>query len=342
MRRRWLLVGALLLLLLAAAGLVAHRLAQRRLEISELAPGVLVANQPAAGEWRGLISRLGVRSVVNLRGARLSERWYVDELAACREARVLHEDVRVKLDDWPPQHEVRRLVTFLGSAPRPLLLHCKTGIDRSGWGAAVAISLAGAPLERALDFLSPRYGHVCRPATCPLHRFFARYQAWLRTTGTAHDGATFRHWALDVYCPPPYDAAITVLTQPLPWRVAPGEPVVLLVRVADRSDQPWTMTPRPDRGIRLGARALGPFAAPPDDPMAIFRTPNNPATDLARAGIEDATVPPGGERELSLAFAAPAKPGVYVVQVDMVDERVHWFSDLGGPGVTFRLDVRRP
>ncbi len=341
MRRRWLVAGLAGAVIAGAALWAAKRTSEGPVTVSELVPGVLVASQPGAGEWRGIIERLGVRSVVNLRGPRPSERWYVDELAACRDLKVAHDDVRIKLDDWPPQHEVRRYVTLLERTPRPLLLHCKSGTDRSGWGAAVAMSLGDAPLERALDLLSPAHGHVCNRATCPLHRFFARYQKWLSETGASHGGDTFRRWAMEVYCPPPYDAAVDVLTQPLPRRVAAGETIHLLVRVTNRSDQAWTMRPASDRGIRLGVRALGPFAAPPEDPLAVFRTANNPARDVARAGLENATVPPGGMRQFALAFAAPEESGVYFVQVDMVDERVHWFSDLGGPGVTFRLDVRR-
>jgi protein tyrosine phosphatase (PTP) superfamily phosphohydrolase (DUF442 family) len=340
MARRWLIAAAAVVV--GGAALWIARRATDGLVVNEVAPGVLVASQPGVGEWRAVIQRLGVRSVINLRGARVSERWYVDELAACRELSVAHEDVRIKLDDWPPQHEVRRYVTLLDTTPRPLLLHCKNGVDRSGWGAAVAILLAGAPFERAIEELSPTTGHICNRATCPLHRFFAHYQVWLSASSVAHSGDAFRRWALEVYCPPPYDAAIAVLTQPLPRRVAPGEPITLRVRVTNRSDQEWTLRPGDQRGIRLGVRAIGPFVAPPEDAMAIFRTPNNPARDLARAGREDGTVPPGGAREFTTGFEAPAETGVYIVQVDMVDEHVHWFSDLGGPGVTFRLDVRQP
>jgi len=195
------------------------------------------------------------------------------------------------------------------------------------------------PLKRALEPLSPAAGHICNRATCPLHRFFARYQAWLAGSGAAHDGATFRRWALTVYCPPPYDAAIMVLTQPLPRSVVAGEPMTLAVRVVNHSDQAWVLRPGDERGIRLGVRALGPFAALPEDPVTAFRVTNSPARDLARAGLEHGIVPPGGEREFAIAMRVPLEPGIWVLQVDMVDEHVHWFSDLGGPGVTFRLDV---
>jgi protein tyrosine phosphatase (PTP) superfamily phosphohydrolase (DUF442 family) len=337
-RRRWALAATAALVLVGAGFWALRARYHGPVRVVEVTPGLLVAGQPEAAEWQDLLERHAVRSVINLRGPRPSERWYVDEVAACRGLGVARHDVRVKLDDWPPQHEVRRLVELLDAGPRPLLLHCKDGYDRSGWGAAVALALAGEPLERALERLAPTAGHVCRRDSCPLHRFFAEYAAWLERTGRNHDAAAFRQWILEAYCPPPYDAAFELLAAP-PHRVRPGEPIVLPVRVTNRSQHPWRLSADPDHGIRLGARSLGPLAAWPADAVAEFRIPNGPAHDLARAGIEDGAVEPGASRTFDLPFRAPAATGSYVVHVDMVDEHVHWFSDLGGPGVIFRLDV---
>ena len=77
----------------------------------------------------------------------------------------------------------------------------------------------------------------------------------------------------------------------------------------------------------------------PDDPIVIFRTPDGPAVDIARSGLEPGVVGPGDSREFSLRLRAPREPGRYVLQIDMVDELVHWFSDLGWPGVLRDLEV---
>lgn len=340
MSRRWWVAAAVGLVALAALLLAARARYHGPVRVVAVAPELLVAGQPEASEWAGIVERHGVRAAVNLRGPRPSERWYADEVFACRALGVQRADVRIKLDDWPPQHEVRRFVALLDTLPRPLLLHCKDGFDRSGWGAAVALALAGESLDAALAWLAPSAGHLCRTDTCPLHRFFAEYESWRQRGGRTHDAATFRWWLLEAYCPPPYDAAIALAGEP-PARVRPGEAVVLPVRVVNRSQQPWRLSSAPERGIRLGARALGPLAAWPADPVAEFRRANAPARDLARAGVEDGAVAPGGERTFALHFCAPDAAGSYAVHVDMVDEHVHWFSDLGGPGIVLRLDVVR-
>ena len=212
-------------------------------------------------------------------------------------------------------------------------------MDRSGWGGAVARCLAGEPLSRAMELLSPTMGHVCLPLTCPLHRFFALYEEWLERGQRPHTGASFRSWAMQEYCPPPYDAHLAWEADPLPGSLMAGELLELPIRVTNRSPETWRLSAETDRGIRLGIRALGPFHELPAHPLAILRTPGNPARDLARAGMEEGQIHPGESHVFVARFNAPVEPGRYVLHIDMVDELVHWFSDLGGPGMLIRVQV---
>ena len=311
----------------------------RGFRVGEVVAGAVFRSaQPSPHDLAEAARTHGIRSVINLRGHAHGEAWHEAELAACRELGVRHTDVHVRIDEFVAAHEARRLVALLESEPKAVLLHCKNGVDRSGWAAAVASLLAGAPLADALAQLSPAHGHVCRPLQCPLDRFFALYRADLARRGAAHDPATFRRWVLDSYCPPPYDAEIEVTRGLRPGRVDAGETLTLEAGVANRSAEPWRLSGGPS-GVRLGVRALGPYASVPPDALTIFRTPNNPARDLARAGLEDGIVPPGGRRTFAVSFPAPTTPGRYVLQVDMVDEHVHWFSDLGHAGVLIEIEV---
>ncbi|MFH1175938.1 MAG: tyrosine-protein phosphatase [Acidobacteriota bacterium] len=340
-RRGWLAVlAAALLLGGAAAAWLLTRPHEGEYHVRPVIPGKIYAGgQPGAADLRALVARFSLRSVVNLRGPRQDETWYQNELAACRELSLAHADVRVKLDDWPPQHEVWRFVDLLNQFRGPVLLHCKNGVDRSGWGAAVARALAGEPLEAALAELSATSGHLCVERSCPLHRFFALYSGWLGGTGETHSGAAFRRWAREHYCPPPYDALLELLDGAPVQPAAAGQELRFTVRARNRSSLPWTLSSRPDRGIRLGARLIGPLAAHHADPVALFREHNELTHDLGRAGLEEGLVPPGDSRIFSLAFPAPPEPGHYLLQIDMVDELVHWFSDLGGAGIIIQIEV---
>lgn len=49
----------------------------------------------------------------------------------------------------------------------------------------------------------------------------------------------------------------------------------------------------------------------------------------------------GEELELPLLITAPAKPGEYILEVDMVQEQVSWFSDKGSPTARTKVSVVR-
>ena len=52
------------------------------------------------------------------------------------------------------------LADALRAAPKPALVHCKSGADRAGFAAAVFLLLEGAPVAVALGQLRLRYGHL--------------------------------------------------------------------------------------------------------------------------------------------------------------------------------------
>jgi protein tyrosine/serine phosphatase len=335
-KRRLLLVAASLVTLLAAAA-VTILLSQRRPR--PVIPGeILRSPQPSVGDLRRWARDHELRTVISLRGDGPQHLWLSDERALCAEIGIAHAALSFNPDDWPARHQLRRLITLLEEAERPILLHCLRGVDRTGWAAAVVRLLDGGTLDQALEQLSPTRGHICDRASCPLHRFFDQYRRHLEATGIESSAAAFRRWATEDYSPDPYHAELE-LEGPQPSSLTAGEPLTLAVRVTNRGRDRWLMSAEPGRGVRLGARVIGPFDVPPNDPIRIFRTPHAPAQDLGRAGLEEGEIPAGGQRRFELRIRAPDEIGRYVLQIDMVNELVHWFSDLGGPGILLDIEV---
>jgi len=320
-----------------AAGVVAFALLVLRMatddRLVQVIPGqVLRSGRLDGGELRGVIERLGLRTVVSLTGSGPEDDWVGAERELCASLGVRHVTLPFSLDEWPGRAHVEQVIELLDTAERPLLFHCLRGADRSGWASAVSLVLADAPVARAIRQMSRRTGHLCDPAACPLHRFFASYLDHLAATGRAESAAAFREWVTSEYCPAPYNAE-------LPRSAATGETLRLTVRVTNRGADAWRMTDSRTAGVRLGARVIGPFIAPPADPIALFRLSSGPAVDIARAGLESGVMPQGARRDFELRLRAPRRPGRYLLQIDMVDERVHWFSDLGWPGLIHELEV---
>jgi protein tyrosine/serine phosphatase len=143
---------------------------------------------------REVITTHHIRSVLNLRGAIPTDAALREERAVCRELRVEHADIDLAPDRWPGPAEARELLHALDTLPRPLLLHCSAGSDRSGLAATLYLAACrGVPLDQAQSSqLTWRYGHWPVGRARAMDGFLDLY----RQTGR---GRSLRVWVLDAY-----------------------------------------------------------------------------------------------------------------------------------------------
>jgi hypothetical protein len=110
----------------------------------------------------------------------------------------------------------------------------------------------------------------------------------------------------------------------------------MAVEATNQGRDPWRS---PE--IRLGVRMIGPLDSIPPNPIALFLDRKTLVTDCARADIVDQKVEPGETRVFELEFEPDEEPGLYLVQVDMLKENIHWFSEMGWPGLVWSLEIVR-
>lgn len=123
------------------------------------------------------IQRYGIRSVINLKGEDIGEQWYTDEISSCKKNGVSHYDLALAPDQAPSPEELRILLGLFKTAPRPVLIHCHAGADRSGLAAALwKMVVDGEPKSEAGKQLSIRYGHLPFGPTQALDVFFEDYR----------------------------------------------------------------------------------------------------------------------------------------------------------------------
>lgn len=102
----------------------------------------------------------GIKSVLNLRGAHAGEAWYDDEMTAAGELGVAHYDYPLSAKRFVTSREIADILDIVRHAPKPLLVHCKSGADRAGLVAALyRFAETGASAAEADRELTLVYGH---------------------------------------------------------------------------------------------------------------------------------------------------------------------------------------
>jgi undecaprenyl-diphosphatase len=269
----------------------------------------------------------GIRTIVNFRGCCAPTEWYVAEARTAHLWNVSLVDIPCSAGRLPATYSVRQFIEVLDHAEYPLLLHCHQGIDRTGWGSAVAaILLADASLEEARSQLSLRYLHLPWGKTGQMDRFFDLYEEWLQRAGKTHSAMVFRHWALHEYtagaCMAEYE-----LLEPGPWplRVPRGKPFPVRVRIWNRSSETWHFHPANQAGVHVW--------------FLVLRQRDRLHPQMERAGLFHAEVPPGGKIDLTLPIRSLNEPGRYTLRVDMLEELHAEFLQAGCEPLYVELEV---
>lgn len=159
---------------------------------SAVAPGVYRANQPSP-ETMVRYMRRGIRSVVNLRGSFDAPPYHLERDAAQRLG-ITQVDVNgLTARAAPPRGALLDALAALRAAEKPVLMHCKSGADRTSLVAAIyLLAECGAPLAEARRQFSPRFIHFRWTRTGVLDHILDQYEAAGATPG-------FEAWLREEY-----------------------------------------------------------------------------------------------------------------------------------------------
>ncbi len=141
-----------------------------------------------------------LRSILNLRGGSYADSWYEAEVQAAKDSGVSFYDLPLSATRRPSRCDLLTIIDTLKSCPYPLLIHCKSGADRTGLASAVyrLIQLGETPEQAELAF-SLEFGHIPLGGTEHLHEPLREYAAWLAARGFSHTPERFRDWVRNDY-----------------------------------------------------------------------------------------------------------------------------------------------
>lgn len=126
-----------------------------------------------------LVGERGIRTIVNLRGDEDSD-WFAAERGLAAKNGIDLLSFHLSAKDIPARKTLEEIVFVLQTAPRPILVHCKSGSDRTGLIAAIYdYALSGKTAEQAARQLSFDYGHFpwLGSRTAAMDEAFTRFAA---------------------------------------------------------------------------------------------------------------------------------------------------------------------
>lgn len=122
-----------------------------------------------------------IKSVINLRGKHPNRSWWQKEAKLLSSLNVELHNIGMSAKTLPSRENLKTLLGLYKTLPRPILIHCHGGADRTGEAAALwKIEQQKTSRKRALKQLSLSFRHI--KSYYPAKRFLIKIwqgQTWL-------------------------------------------------------------------------------------------------------------------------------------------------------------------
>jgi hypothetical protein len=155
----------------------------------------------AAQAWAGgvgpFLQKRGIKALINLRGRNDDLSWWKNETGGTRARGIAHLDAMLDSRKLPTQPMLMRLIEAFDEAPRPFVLKCSGGQDRTSFAAALYLIHRGG--WAAMEEARAQY------ARFPYLHFPKKHQRWLKAfldfaSEDAH-GLPLDEWIHNRYTP---------------------------------------------------------------------------------------------------------------------------------------------
>ncbi|MDE2183879.1 MAG: hypothetical protein KGJ78_12745 [Alphaproteobacteria bacterium] len=155
------------------------------------------SSQAHFGGLGRLMRRHGLKSILNLRGENSDLSWWRYERHVCERLAARHIDTMLDSRKLPTRAMLTTLIDAFDQAPRPFLLKCSGGQDRTSLAAALYL------IHR--DGWSGREIAERHFAALPYLHFPKKHQRWLRLfpgyAQQASQGSSLADWIRQAYTP---------------------------------------------------------------------------------------------------------------------------------------------
>ncbi len=159
-------VGIAVLVLLLGVGSYAGYLRLTG-NVHAVVPGQFYrSGQLDSAQFARVIRENGIKSILNLRGAAPKARWYEREIGVSKVLGVEHYDFGISARHFVTRPRIDSILAIVRDAPKPMLVHCEGGADRSGLVSALYERvIRGQSKEEADRQLTILWGHISWPGS---------------------------------------------------------------------------------------------------------------------------------------------------------------------------------
>ena len=165
-----------------------------------VAPGLVYRSAQPIGDWTRRVNEDHLATVLNLRGGSNLDPWYRDEVEATRKLGLTFYDLPMAATVRPTRRQLLAVLDLFDRCAYPLLVHCKSGSDRTGLVSALYLmSREGQSPEQAERAFSVYYGHIPLLGTRHLHEPLHEYAAYLQAHNLPHTAGRFHAWVEQDY-----------------------------------------------------------------------------------------------------------------------------------------------
>lgn len=124
-----------------------------------VAPGVYRSNQPTHERFVKM-KAMGIRTVLNLRGAGGAAHYLVEE-ESCRKLGLTLVNCTMHARYAAPREDIQAVLRAFREIEKPFVMHCKSGADRAGFASALyLLAIEGRPMAEARKMLGVKYVHL--------------------------------------------------------------------------------------------------------------------------------------------------------------------------------------
>lgn len=158
-----------------------------------VAPGVYRSNQPTHERFVKL-KAMGIRTILNLRGAAGAAHYLVEE-ESCRTLGLTLVNCTLHARYAAPREDILAVIRAFREIEKPFVMHCKSGADRAGFASAIyLLVIEGKPMSEARKMLGFKYLHIKSSRTGVLDYILDLYEA-----RNAESPISFEDWVTTEY-----------------------------------------------------------------------------------------------------------------------------------------------